>query len=131
MWLEKYPNASEEIDEVLPEPRGNPIHSTVYFDSDHAHDQMTRRSVSGVIAFVGSTPISWTSKRQGTIESSSYSAEFCAGREACKEAIAIRYMLRSLGAPVPGPTRICRDNLGMIMSSTNPDSELKKNHVAI
>ena len=92
---------------------------------------MTRRSVSGIIAFVGSTPISWTSKRQGTIESSSYSAEFCAGRVACKEAITLHYMLRSLGVTVPGPTRLCGDNLGMIMSSTNPDSEIKKNHVAI
>jgi len=130
-WLEKYPDAMEEIDEGLPEPRGEPITSTVYFDSDHAHDQVTRRSVSGIIAFIGSTPISWTSKRQGSIESSSYSAEFCAGRVACEEAIAIRYMLRSLGVPVPGPTRLCGDNLGMIMSSTNPDSELKKKHVAI
>ena len=89
------------------------------------------RLVSGVIAFVGSTPISWTSKRQGTIESSSYSADFCAGRVACEEAIAIRYMLRSLGVPVLGPTKLCGDNLVMIMSSTNPDSELNKKHVAI
>ena len=87
---------------------------------------MTRRSVLGVISFFGSTPISWTSKRQGTIESSSYSAKFCAGRLACEEAITIRYMFRSLGA-----TALCGDNLGMIMSSTNPDSELKKKHVAI
>ena len=92
---------------------------------------MTRRSVLGVISFVGSTPISWTSRRQGTIESSSYSAEFCAGRVASEEAIAIRYMLRSLGVPVRGATAICGDNLGMIISSTNPDSELKKKHVAI
>ena len=92
---------------------------------------MTRRLVSGIIAFVGSTPISWTSKRQGTIESSSYSAKFCAGQVACEEAIAIRYMLCSLGVPVPGPTRLCGDNLGMIMSLTNPESKLKKNHVAI
>ena len=92
---------------------------------------MTRRSVSGVISFVGSTPISWTSKRQGTIESSSYSTKFCDGLVASEEAIAIRYMLRSLGVPVRGATAICGDNLGMIISSTNPDSELKKKHVAI
>ena len=92
---------------------------------------MTRRLVSGVIVFVGSTPISWTSKRQGTIESSSYSAKFCSGRVACEEAIAIRYMLRSLGVPMLGATALCGDNLGMIMSLTNPDSELKKKHVAI
>ena len=129
--LEMYPDASEEIDEGLPEPRGKRISTTVYFDSDHANDLVTRRSVLGVISFVGLTPISWTSKRQGTIESSSYSAEFCAGRVASKEAIAIPYMLRSLGVPVRGATALCGDNLVMIMSSTNPDSELKKKHVAI
>ena len=92
---------------------------------------MTRRSVSGVIVFVGLAPISWTRKRQVTIESSSYSAEFFAGRVACEEAIALCYMLRSLGVPVLGPTRLCGDNLGMIMLSTNPDYELNKKHVAI
>ena len=40
-------------------------------------------------------------------------------------------MLRSLGVPVLGATALCGDNLGMIMSLTNPDFELKKNHVAI
>ena len=103
----------------------------MYFDSDHSHDQVTRRSVSGVVSFVGSTPISWTSKRRGTIESSSYSPELCSGRVSSEEAIALWYMLRSLGVPVISATALCGDNLGMIISSTNPDSELKKKHVAI
>ena len=128
LWLEKYPNASEEIDEGLPDPRGRLISTTVYFDSDHAHNQVTQRSVSGVIYFVGLTPISWTGKSQGTIESYTYSAEFCAGRVASKEAIALHYMLRSLGVTVIGATAFCSDNLGMIISSTNPESELKENH---
>ena len=131
VWLENYTNATEEIDEGLTEPRGKPISTTVYFDSDHAQDQVTRCSVSGVISSVGSTPISWTRKQQGTIESSSYSAEFCAGRVASEEAIAIRYMLCSLGVPVTGATSLCGDNLGIIMYSTNLDLELKKKHVDI
>ena len=90
-----------------------------------------RRSVSGVLSFVGLMPISWTSKRQGTIKSSSYSAEFCAGRVATKEAIELRYMLSSLGVPDKVATAICGDNLGMIICCTNPDSELKKKHVHI
>ena len=40
-------------------------------------------------------------------------------------------MLRSLDVPLLGPTKQYGHNLGMIMSSTNPDSKLKKNHVAI
>ena len=70
-WLENYPGASEEIDEVLPEPWGRPLRTTVYFDSDHAHDQVTRLPISGFVSFVESTSICWTSKRQVTIESSS------------------------------------------------------------
>ena len=53
IWLEKYPDATEEIDEGLPEPRGGALSTTVYFDSDHALDQVMRRSVLGVILFVG------------------------------------------------------------------------------
>ena len=40
-------------------------------------------------------------------------------------------MLRSIGVPVIGATALCGDNLGMIISSTNPDSGLKKKHVVI
>ena len=103
----------------------------MYFDSDHAHDQVTRRSVSGVVSFVGSTPISWTIKMQGTIETSSYYAEFCAVRVASEEAIALWYILCFLGVPVIGATALCGDNLGMIISYTNPELELKKRYVAI
>ena len=130
-WLEKYPVATGDIDDGQPEPRGRPLRTTVYFDSDHAHDQVTHRSVYGVLSFVGLTPISWTSKRQGTTESSSYSIEFCAGRVASEKAIALRYMLRSLGVPIKGDTALCGDNLGMIIYCTNLDLELKKKHVAI
>ena len=71
------------------------------------------------------------SKRQGTNESSSYSSEICAGWVATKKAIQLRYMLRSLGVPVKFATALCGNNLRMIISCTNPDSELKKKHAYI
>ena len=40
-------------------------------------------------------------------------------------------MLRSLGVPVKGATEIYGDNLGMIISCTEPDSDLKNKYVAI
>ena len=83
------------------------------------------------MCFVGLNPIIWSSKRQGAIETSSYSAEFCSGRVAMEEVILLRYLLRSLGIPAKGPTELCVNNQGMIISSANSDSELKKNHVAI
>ena len=92
---------------------------------------MTRKSVSGVMCFVGPTPIIWYRKIQGAIETSRYSEEFCAGWVATEEAIAMRYMLRSLGVTVKGPTALLGENLGMIISCTNPYSDLKNKHVAI
>ena len=90
-----------------------------------------RRSVSGVLSFLGLMPISWTSKRQGTTKSSTYSTEFYLGRVATEEAISLRYMLSSLGFPDKVSTAICVENLGIIICCTNPDSELKKKHVDI
>ena len=45
LWLEKYPDMTKEKDEGLPEPRGKPLSTNVYFESDHAHDQVTWCSV--------------------------------------------------------------------------------------
>lgn len=127
-WTEQYPGAIEEMDEKFPTPLGKELSTTIYFDSDHAHDQKTRRSITGMIAFIGSTPVTWASKRQGAIATSTYTAELCAGRTAAEEAISIRYMLRSLGVPVTTRTLLLGDNLGSLQSTSNPGSECHKKH---
>ena len=66
----------------------------MFFDADHAHGIATRRSITGLMAFVGSTPVMWSSRRQGCIASSTYCAEFIAMRNAVKEIISLCYMLR-------------------------------------
>jgi len=130
-FLEDYPDAVEELPTGLPTPRGRELDTWVFFDADHAHDQKTRRSVTGLITYVGSTPVQWSSKRQGCIATSTYCAEFVAMRAAVEEAIAIRYMLRCLGVPVTQSTVIAGDNLGSIQSAANAHGDLKKKHVAI
>jgi hypothetical protein len=107
------------------------LETSVFFDADHAHDHQTRRSITGIIVFVGSTPVLWPSKHQGCIATSTYTAEFVAMRSAVEEAISIRYMLRCLGIPVTKPTNLYGDNFGVIQSATIPEGELKKKHVAI
>ena len=51
-------------------------------DSDHVHDQKKHRSLTELITFVGSTPVIWMSKRQGSIASIIYAVEFSALRTA-------------------------------------------------
>ena len=128
---EQYEEAVEELDPSFPRRRGKGLETQVWFDSNHAHDQVTRRSITGTIVYVGNTPVMWSSKRQGAIECSTYGAEFMAGRTALEEAKAIRYMLRSFGVPLEKPTDLIGDNMGMLQSSTLPGSQLKKKSVAI
>lgn len=133
-FLEDYPDAKEEAAEdmsIYPTPFGRELNLSIFFDADHAHDAVTRRSITGIIILVGNAPVQWSSKRQGCIATSTYTAEFVAMRQAVEEAIALRYMLRCLGVPVTKPTNLYGDNLGSIQSATVPDSEMKKKHVAI
>ena len=128
---EDYPEASEEVDCNLPKPLVDELDITVFVDSDHAHDKITRRSVTGLIIFVGRTPVFFMSRRQGAVETSTYGAEFCAMRIAVEETIAIRYMLRSMGVRVAHASYLFGDNLGVVQNVTIKDSLLKKKHVAI
>ena len=128
-WSQHYPGAVEEIDLLCPnngKGRGRSLSTTVYFDSNFAHDEVTRRSITGILTFVGNTPVAWISKRQGAIATSTYSAELCAARMACEEAISIRYMLRSLGVPLLAPTDLIGDNYGSLASVNLPGSPCKK-----
>eukprot|EP00957_Ditylum_brightwellii_P189598 14432122-Ditylum_brightwellii.AAC.1 len=92
---------------------------------------MTRRSITGLIIFVGRTPVMYKSKQQGTVETSTYGAKFMAMKTTAEEVMAVRYMLRCLGVKVSKPTCILDDNRSVIIDSTVTSSLLKKKHVAI
>jgi hypothetical protein len=110
---------------------GQELDVAIFFDSDHAHDKVTVRSISRVIVMVGSTPIVWKSKRQGAVQTSTYGAEFSAMRLATEEAITIQYMLWSLGVGVSHPSHLSGDNTGVISNTTTPNATLKKKHIAL
>ena len=62
-FLEDYPDAKEEIDPSFPSSFGPVMETNIMVDSDHAHDQKTRHSLTGLLAFVSSTRVIWLSKR--------------------------------------------------------------------
>ena len=131
-WKSHYADAEEELDPKFPHaPNMKPLSTHIFYDANFAHDESTRRSITGIMAFVGSMPVLWMSKRQGAIATSTYSAEMCAAKVACEEAVGLRYMLRSLGVPIPlgtAPTILLGDNQGQQDSVTNPGSFCKKKH---
>jgi hypothetical protein len=84
---------------------------TVYADADHAHDLVTRRSITGIIVMLNNTPIRWISKRQKTMDRSIYGSELVASRIATELILEIKYMLRSLGVALDGPELMLCDNM--------------------
>ncbi len=129
--LEFYPDAKEELPPDMPEPIGKPVRITVYVDADHAHDLVTRRSVTGIIVLVNSTPVRWVCKRQKTVETSTYGSELVAARVATELIIEIRYALRMMGVPIDGPALMLGDNMSVVLNTAVPSSVLKKKHCSI
>lgn len=130
-WTEFYPDATEEIPPDAPPPKGFPVSTTCYVDADHAHDTVTRRSVSGILLFLNGMPVKWYSKRQTTVETSSYGSDLVAARIAIELVIELRYKLRMLGVPIDSPTQLLGDNMSVVLNTTVPSSQLKKKHNAI
>ena len=99
-WKEFYPDAQEHIphESETPVPRGCFARITVFKDADHAHDLLTRRSVTGILLMINNTPVKWFSKRQKTVETSTYDSELVAGKQAIELILEYRYMLRMMGA---------------------------------
>jgi hypothetical protein len=103
---------------------------TCYVDADHARDKLTRRSVTGIIILLNNTPISWYSKRQKTVELSTYGSELVASRLAVEQLIALRYSIIMLGCNLEPSSLMLGDNMAVVLNTTIPSSAIKKKHQA-
>ena len=130
-WNDFYPDAHEALPPNMPEPRGHAIKVSCFVDADHAGNLVTRRSHSGILIFLNNAPISWYSKRQNTVESSTFASELIAMRIAVEQVEALRYKLRMFGVPIDGPADMFCDNESVVKISTSPSSTLSKKHNAI
>ena len=64
------------MDERFPEPLFDELDMKIFVDADHGHDKVTVRSTAGIPYVVGSTPT--TSKRQTSVQTDTFGAEFTA-----------------------------------------------------
>ena len=126
-----YRDAVDDIPDNAPPARGKSVQINVYADADHAGDRLTRRSHTGIVVFVNMSPISWFSKKQNTVETSTFGSEYVALRITIEKVISLRYKLRMMGVSIDGSANIFMDNESVIKSGINPDTVLKKKHVSI
>eukprot|EP00957_Ditylum_brightwellii_P126005 9606762-Ditylum_brightwellii.AAC.1 len=71
----------------MPEPKGKPVITSVFFDSSHASCLLTCQSTTCILLFVNSTLIKWYSKRQNCVETSTSGSEMVTGRIAVDLAV--------------------------------------------
>ena len=104
---------------------------TCYVDADHAGCRVTRRSQTGLIIMVQSAPVIWYSKRQNTVETSTFGSEFIAMKTAVEQVEALRYKLRMMGIPIEGPANVYCDNESVFKNVAFPESVIRKKHNSI
>ncbi|KAL4038612.1 hypothetical protein IC575_002234 [Cucumis melo] len=120
---------------------GTPIHGIkfrkvlfslqTFCDFDWAGDTSDRRSTSSFIAFLGSNPISWSSKKQSTVSRSSTEAEYCSLATTTVDLYWIRQLLCDLHVPLKtSPTLWC-DNVSAISLAHNPVFHARTKHIEI
>jgi hypothetical protein len=130
-WTEFYGDVEEELPPKMPEPLGRPVTISTFVDANHAGNVVTRRSHTGILIYLQNTPVIWQSRRQNTVETSTFGSEFVALRTARDTIVALRYKLRMFGIPIEGPAYVYCDNQGVVKNVSIPESVLSKKHNAI
>jgi hypothetical protein len=121
-----YSDVNEMIPSDAPIPRGKEVDLRLFVDSDHAGEQFTRRSRTGFVIYLDMAPIVWFSKRQPTVESSVFGAEFVAMKNGIETCRGLRYKLIMMGLALSGPTFVYGDNMSVFHNTQRPESVLKK-----
>lgn len=91
-----------------------------YADSNWAGDLNDRKSTSGFVAFLGGAPITWLSKKQGSVALSTSEAEYIAMSECAKELKWLQNLAKEFKIVDPSRSSIAFcDNSGAISWATS------------
>jgi hypothetical protein len=123
-----YGDVKEITPSYDPIPRGKEVDLRLSVDSDHAGEQFTMRSRTGFLIYLNMAPIVWFSKRQPTVESSVFGAEFVAMKNGIETCRGLRYKLRMMGMTLSGRTFVYGDNMSVVHNTQMPESVLKKSN---
>ncbi|XP_016186328.1 uncharacterized protein LOC107628038 [Arachis ipaensis] len=102
---------------------------TGFSDSDWATCPDTRRYISGYCFFLGTTLITWKSKKQVTVACSSAEAEYRALAASTCEAQWIVFILQDLTVPILKPAAIYCDNQSALHIAANPVFHERTKHI--
>ncbi|XP_019085614.1 PREDICTED: uncharacterized protein LOC109126486 [Camelina sativa] len=110
---------------------GTPLMLHAYLDATWGGDQSDMISTNAYIAYLGTTPIAWCSKKQRGVTRSSTESEYRAVANATLEIMWICSLLTELGVRLPTPPVIYCDNMSATYLCANPVFHSRMKHIAI
>jgi hypothetical protein len=111
--------------------RGEKTELKGFCDADYGGDKDDCMSTNGYIFYLGTTPISWSSKKQDEVAMSSSESEYVAMAEAAKEGIWIQNLLRELNLMENVQLELFCDNQSSMKMARNPVEHHKTKHMNI
>ncbi|KAL0416583.1 UNVERIFIED_CONTAM: Retrovirus-related Pol polyprotein from transposon RE1 [Sesamum latifolium] len=94
-------------------------------------DRYRRRSITGFCIFLGSSIISWKTKKQATVSRSSAEAEYRSIASTVSGLLWISYLLRDFQLPVQRPIPFWCDNKATLHITANPVFHERTKHLDI
>ena len=125
-WKQFYGEVKEAIPPSAPPPRGKDVDIHMFVDSDHVGDKLMQWSYTGFLIYLNMALIVWHSKKQSTIETSVFGAEFVAMKQGMEALQGLWYKLWMMGVQLSGPSYIYGDTMSVIHKTQWPESTLKK-----
>jgi hypothetical protein len=102
-----------------------------YADADYAGDPLDRRSTTGWIFFIGSSPVSWKTAKQKAVTLSTTEAEYTAAADAAKEAIWLRDLFEELEVSKGVSPIIHQENQCAVFLEKNHSLKQRTKHIDI
>lgn len=109
----------------------NKVALEAFADSDWAEDRTTRKSISGVICKIFGGTISWSSRKQDIVSTSTTEAEFYALSDAVKEIQWLKNILGDFDIKVPETLTVHSDNQSTIKMVENAKFSSRTKHIDV
>ena len=101
-----------------------------YPDADFAGCRLDRKSTSGCCQFLGSSLVSWSSRKQSSVAQSTTEAEYVATASCCSQLLWMTYTMSDFGEECSQVPLFC-DSTNAISVAKNPVLHSKTKHIEV